>query len=286
MHYPPSPILTVGMPVYNGGKTLEAAIRSVLDQTERNLEVVISDNGSTDNTSEICQRMASEDSRIRYVRQPEPISPTDNFRFVLHEARAPYFMWAAHDDLRDPDFAEKLIAGLATDPKAILALGDIIQITNGQHLPHALDFVTTGVAPATRLRKAATQQLHHLYGIWKTPVLQKIHWKHVDWWHDTPLMMAASQLGDFIHVPGPRFIYLYNPRPFFGWRKKMVKPSVFEDIGAFSKLLRELVRMIWLAGTTVASVAGLWRGMQAAFFATWKILTQITGFLWRRRPGA
>ncbi len=285
MVYPPSPILTVGMPVYNGGKTLETAIRSVLDQTERNIEVVISDNGSTDDTADICTRLASEDQRIRYMRQPVAISPTDNFRFVLREARAPFFMWAAHDDLRDVDFAETLIAGLQADPKAILALGDIIQITNAVSRPHTLDFVTTGLSPARRLRKAATQQLHHLYGIWKTPALQKIHWKHVDWWHDTPLMMAASQLGDFIHIPGPRFIYLYNPRPFFGWRSKMTKPSLAADVRAFAHLVRELLRMIWLAGTTVASVAGPWRGLQAATFASWKILTQITGFLWRRRPG-
>jgi glycosyltransferase involved in cell wall biosynthesis len=276
------PLLCVGMPVYNGALTLEAAIHSVLAQTMTDLEIVISDNGSTDATPEICHRLAAEDSRIRYIRQSAALSPTDNFRFVLAEAVAPFFMWAAHDDLRSPDTAGTLIAALQRDPAAILAFGDVVQVIDGKEVPLALDFVTTGLGPSQRLRQAAMRQLHHLYGIWRTDALRRVDWRHVDWWHDTPLMMAASMLGDFIYVPGPRFLYQYNPRPFFGWRKKGAAHSLASDLRHFAYYAGQLALMIWLAGWTVSKTAGPWRGLQALFYAAVKIAGQVLGFIWRR----
>ena len=281
------PLLSVGMPVYNGAKTLESAIRSVLDQTLRDLEVVISDNGSIDATPEICRRLAAEDPRIRYVRQTRALSPTDNFRFVLAEAQAPFFMWAAHDDLRDADTAERLVGALQAKAGAVLAFGDLVQAIDGREVPWPLDFETAGLSRSRRLRQGAMRQLHHLYGIWRTEALRRIDWRHVDWWHDTPLMMAAAMLGDFIHVPGPRFIYLYNPRPFFGWRKAGQPSSLAKDLREFAWRAVELGRLVWLSGLTVGRVAGPLRGLEAAAYAAAKIASQIGGYLWRRgrHPG-
>jgi glycosyltransferase involved in cell wall biosynthesis len=270
------------MPVYNGAATLETAVRSVLDQTLHDLEVIISDNMSSDMTPAICRRLAAEDGRIRYFRQEKALSPTDNFRFVRDAARAPFFMWAAHDDTRDPDMAEKLVVALEAQPNAVLAFGDILQIENGVAKPHALAFDTVGLGSGQRLRANAWRQLHHLYGVWRMDALRRIDWKHVDWWHDTPLMMAASQLGDFIHVPGPRFIYLYNPRPFFGWRAKQAHPTLAGDLRAFGARAGELGRLIWVTYGTVAKVAGPIRGLEATAYVALKVTGQITGFAWRR----
>jgi glycosyltransferase involved in cell wall biosynthesis len=272
------------MPVYNGAATLETAVRSVLDQTMRDLEVVISDNMSTDATPEICRRLAAEDPRIRYVRQQTALSPTDNFRFVRDAARAPFFMWAAHDDTRDLDTAEKLVAALQVQPGAVLAFGDLLQVEGGEAKPHPLAFETAGLSASQRLRANAWRQLHHLYGVWRTDALRRIDWKHVDWWHDTPLMMAASLLGDFIHVPGPRFVYLYNPRPFFGWRQKQTTATFAGDIRAFGVRAGELGSLIWLTYGTVAKVAGPLRGLEATAYVALKVLGQIAGFIWRRLP--
>jgi glycosyltransferase involved in cell wall biosynthesis len=276
------PRLSVGMPVYNGALTLEAAIRSVLTQTMADLEIIISDNGSTDTTPEICRRLAAEDRRIRYIRQPAALSPTDNFRFVLAEAAAPFFMWAAHDDLRSADTAELLIAALDRDPAAILAFGEVVQVIDGKEVPLALDFVTTGLGKSQRLKQAAMRQLHHLYGIWRTEALRRVDWRHVDWWHDTPLMMAASMLGDFIQAPGPRFLYQYNPRPFFGWRRRSAVNSLMNDVRNLAYYTGQLLLMIGLAGWTVGKVAGPLHGLQAGFYAALKITGQIAGYIWRR----
>jgi len=101
------PLVSIGMPVYNGADVLEQAIESVLSQTFHDFELIISDNASSDRTEEICRRYAAEDSRVCYVRQPRNIGAEQNFVFVMESARTPFFMWAAADDIRCPEFVEK-----------------------------------------------------------------------------------------------------------------------------------------------------------------------------------
>jgi glycosyltransferase involved in cell wall biosynthesis len=90
--------VSIGMPVYNGEKYIREALDSLLSQTFTDFELIISDNASTDDTSKICQEYANRDSRIRYIRQAANIGANANFEFVLMQAIAELFMWAACDD--------------------------------------------------------------------------------------------------------------------------------------------------------------------------------------------
>lgn len=98
--------VSVGMPVYNGGQYLRSALESALSQSFRDIELIISDNASTDNTESICREYAAKDARIKYVRQSVNIGPYANFKFVLDEAKGEYFIWAACDDVRSNNFIE------------------------------------------------------------------------------------------------------------------------------------------------------------------------------------
>lgn len=100
------PIVTIGLPVYNGEQTLRPALESLLNQSFANFELIISDNASTDGTELICREYAERDQRIRYVRQEENLGAAANFKYVLDAARGEYFMWAACDDTRSPDCVE------------------------------------------------------------------------------------------------------------------------------------------------------------------------------------
>ena len=60
--------VSIGLPVYNGAVWLSEAIDSLLAQTYGDFELIISDNGSTDDTQEICEQYAARDKRIRYER--------------------------------------------------------------------------------------------------------------------------------------------------------------------------------------------------------------------------
>jgi glycosyltransferase involved in cell wall biosynthesis len=275
----PRPRVSVGVPVYNGANGLAAALEGLCNQTLRDIEIVVSDNGSTDATAEICRRFTDSDARIRYVRQPAPIPVTDNFNFVLRAARARYFMWAAHDDLRDPDFIERLAAALDRSPNAILAFGDIVELCDGEARSLQLDFANVGQSAAMRLRQAALFQLHHLYGLWRTDKLRSIPWRHNDWWHDTPLMMAATMLGDFVHVPGVIFRYRYNRHPFFDWQRRLGLAGRLDDVAALCRRFASLAGLVWFSGTAVAQVAGPGHGLLAGYYGAQKVLRQIGGYV-------
>ncbi len=110
------PRVTIGVPVYNGAATIARALDSVLNQSFGDFELIISDNGSTDHTAEICEAYKAKDLRVRYIRQPCNLGPAANFRFLVDAAQAPYFLWAACDDIRSPDFIEENVRFLDAHP--------------------------------------------------------------------------------------------------------------------------------------------------------------------------
>jgi len=115
------PAVGIGMPVYNAEEYLSATIGAILAQDFRDFELIISDNASTDRSAEICESFARQDSRVRFVRQPSNRGATVNFRFVLDQSRAPFFMWAAADDVRSRDFLTQTVAVLQSRPDVIAA---------------------------------------------------------------------------------------------------------------------------------------------------------------------
>ena len=108
------PILSVGMPVYNGELFLREALDSLLAQSFSNFELIISDNASSDVTEAICLDYQKIDKRIRYIRQAENIGALANFQVVLNESSGQYFMWAACDDKWDSCWIELLYEKLVT----------------------------------------------------------------------------------------------------------------------------------------------------------------------------
>lgn len=106
---PKKPAVSIGMPVFNGEKYIRKAIDSLLAQIFSDFELIISDNASTDGTAAICREYAANDSRIRYIRQPENIGAENNFKYVLRESVGEYFMWAACDDSWSPDWISSIV---------------------------------------------------------------------------------------------------------------------------------------------------------------------------------
>lgn len=105
-----TPSVSIGMPVYNGGKYIFDAISTLLSQTYHDFELVVSDNASTDETRQICESLARKDGRIRYIRQEINLGVGKNFEYVLDHSVGTYFMWAAHDDMWSPNWLEVLVS--------------------------------------------------------------------------------------------------------------------------------------------------------------------------------
>lgn len=114
------PRVSTGIPVYNGENFLEACLDSLLNQTFKDFEIVISDNASTDRTREICERYAAKDPRVRYYRNETNLGPGPNYNKVVHLSRGEYFKWTAHDDLHTPDYLEKCLDVLDRHSEVVL----------------------------------------------------------------------------------------------------------------------------------------------------------------------
>lgn len=274
----PTPRLSIGVPVHNGAATLEAALRSLVEQTLDGIEIIISDNASTDGTAAICAAFAAREPRIAVHRQERLVDAYDNFAFVLARAKAPFFMWAAHDDTRDRDFAARLVAALEAEPGAILAFGDVAEITAAGLQPLPFVFDTRGLAPFRKFLLTARQlEGFQYYGVWRTAMLRRIPLIELQFGPDKAILMAAAALGDFIHVPGTRHHWHRSSRRALGWPRR----GPLYDLYRYADLAWAVWLNLWTTGRSTSRVAGRWRGVQAFAAAT----TQILAVAGRRMRG-
>ena len=122
------PLVSIGLPVYNGELFLKEAIDSLLKQSFTNFEIVISDNASTDRTEQICKDYSKQDKRIRYYRSPQNKGAAWNFNRTFELATGQYFKWAAHDDFCAPTYLESCIKVLDSDPSIVLCHAETVLI--------------------------------------------------------------------------------------------------------------------------------------------------------------
>jgi GT2 family glycosyltransferase len=211
------PLVSLGVPVYNGELHLEAAIRALQEQTWRRLEILISDNASTDATEAICRRLAAADPRIRYVRQPANLGAARNFDFVAREARGELFAWCAHDDLRLPDYVAACAAELERRPEAVLCNSALAFLDERGRIRRDWadsNFETRGMTRPER----AERLIDHIdwadnYGLIRREALLKVLPVEAAWGGDVVLSMKLLMLGDFAKVNETLFHYRVRSRP-------------------------------------------------------------------------
>lgn len=270
------PLVTVGMPIRNGGEFLDAALHSILSQTYKNLQVLVSDNCSDDQTAATIEKYRQRDPRLVLVRQQVPLKAIDNFWFVLGRAEGEFFMWAAHDDVHSTDYVERLVDALVGDAYALLAFGDLFITGSGDKpVPKPYNFATAGLGWVKRMRKAAFTQSFHIYGVWRTRELRRIPLPANSWWQDLAILLAAARLGQCKYVAGPRFYYYEAP-------KTNLQRVQYQDHKARFNLVAGVLGLIGAAYSVVKKVGGVVPGLYAAYLVTEKQLRGLPGFLWRR----
>ena len=126
-----TPVVSIGLPVYDGERYLEAGARSILAQGFEDFELIVVDNASTDATPEIARALAAEDPRVSYHRNETNVGAPANFNRAFDLARGRYFKWAAHDDWLAPDFLERTVAVLDADPGCVLSHSRVDVIDEG-----------------------------------------------------------------------------------------------------------------------------------------------------------
>jgi glycosyltransferase involved in cell wall biosynthesis len=270
------PLVSIGMPIRNGASTLVVALESVLAQDYQNLEILISDNCSTDETQAICLKYAQKDKRIKYYKQEGLLTSLENFRYVLDNVGGDFFMWAADDDWRESGYISKLLGGMRDKPEVILSFGDVY-ITDdldkdGEKKSFPFDSQNKSVL--ARMRKSAHIQCYHIYGVWRTHLLRGIPFNEISWWPDMPIMIAASSLGEFKYVEGVKFKYRECMRSneesaqYLSYRKGVDKLRVF--------------RLVWLAFKACNRVSSTLTAIFGALFVIEKQL-KVVMFVIKRK---
>lgn len=106
------PLVSIVVPTYNGERFLRPALRSALEQSHRNIEVVVGDDASTDRTPEILAAVAASDPRVRVIRHEANLGALDNWSYVLDAARGEYVKFLLHDDVLATDCVRDLLRGM------------------------------------------------------------------------------------------------------------------------------------------------------------------------------
>lgn len=122
-------LVSIGLPVYNGAATLDRVLRCLVDQSYPNIEIIISDNASTDETPSICKQYVDKYGSIVYHRQDYNIGGAKNFQFVLNQSNGKYFHWAAADDIKSKDFISECVS-LLEGSSSIVAVAPRDQLAN------------------------------------------------------------------------------------------------------------------------------------------------------------
>lgn len=209
------PRVSIGLPVYNGERYLKEAVDSILAQTFTEFELIISDNASTDATAEISQAYAARDPRIRYHRNAANLGAARNYNLAFEMAAAPYFKWAAHDDVCAPDFLQRCVEALDRDPGVVLAHPRTTHIDeNG--LAQGRDEIrlaTAALRPSERFRDLILidHWCFQVFGVMRTEVLARTPLIAAHAAADRTLLARLGLLGRFYEAPDYLFLRRKHP---------------------------------------------------------------------------
>lgn len=199
------PRVSIGLAVRNGEQFLEDAIDSILAQTYRDFELIISDNASTDRTEEICRRYASLDARIRYQRNLANIGGANNENLTFKMARGEYFRWAAHDDVCAPTLIERCVEALDRRPEVILCYAKTILINDQGMVIREDNTGNKASSPRAHQRFSAVARARdycgETYGLMRSAVLRRTQLQKNYTGSDRTLLAELSLYGQFHEVP-------------------------------------------------------------------------------------
>lgn len=206
------PLVTVGVPVYNGARFLDQTLQALADQDLADIEVIISDNGSTDATVAIAEEYVQADPRFRIMRSKANRGVPWNWNQVLGQARAPFFMWNAADDVVRPTHLARCRQALLDTPEASIAfsrvvLVDVDDVVVGEMDDDGLDFV--GRSPSQRVDHFLDRHVYQVIGfggVMRTPTIRAMGGLPGYYGGDVALGVAMAMREPWVQVPEQLFL--------------------------------------------------------------------------------
>jgi glycosyltransferase involved in cell wall biosynthesis len=200
------------LPVFNGENFIRETLQSILTQTFADFELIISDNASTDGTSEICLEVCSRDARARYFRADRNRGLAWNFNRAFHLARGRYVAWIGHDDVMAPDYIARSVELLEQHPDIVLCFPDAQYLDeNGNTVD--VDLRNPGAAntPSERFLGALFGPCDPIFGVMRRETLKqtRLHAPYPD--SDRTLLAEMALRGKFLLMPERLFQRRMHP---------------------------------------------------------------------------
>lgn len=203
------PRVTVGVPVYNGARTISEALHALLNQTYRDTEFLVSDNASTDATADIVREIAHADPRVRLVVQPCNMGANGNYSYVAKHARGEFLKWSSASDWCAPTFIERCVETLDANPDAVVAVPRtrFFEGSRDNATDSKGDIAILGDRPSVRLMDwyERTTWNNALNGLIRLDALRKTALVPPYMGSDTVLMGHLALLGRIVLVDEPLF---------------------------------------------------------------------------------
>ncbi|WP_277209481.1 glycosyltransferase family 2 protein [Isoptericola croceus] len=209
---PPHPVVTVGVPVRNGEEFLERALRALQGQELTDIEVLVADNASTDDTRKIAEMVAAEDSRFRYLGADSNGGIPWNWNRLLAHARAPYFMWNSADDIVLPTHLSSCVRALESHPDATIAFSRVVLSDSDDKVVGSLDdegIDFLSLRPSARVGLFFERQVWQVIGfggVFRTETLRGLGGLPDYWGGDFGLAVAMALRAPWVQVPEIGFI--------------------------------------------------------------------------------
>ena len=214
------PKISIGIPVYNGEKYLELAIDSLIKQTFKDFEIIISDNASTDRTEEICRAYQAQDNRVSYHRNSVNIGAAENYKTVFRLAKGQFFKWMAHDDRCSANYLEECVRVLEEDPDIVMSFPRFVLIDDRDRVFPKTDehtyltsdnrIITTNiprnfmsVRPSDRYWEILykTTECYEFFGLARREIIEQTSQHDAFYGSDKVLLCELAMMGKIKEVP-------------------------------------------------------------------------------------
>jgi glycosyltransferase involved in cell wall biosynthesis len=239
-----TPLVSIGMPVYNAAHSLRSALESLLAQDYKNFELIVSDNRSTDSTQEICLDHAAKDKRIRYHRNKTNIGIINNFNKAFELSQGEYFMWAAHDDLKEPNYISSCLKIMEDNPNVILCCSKTLLKPNGNLKELKVNFSTMGMPAFNRFHKILWgTSCASIYGLMRSDVLKQTGLMRNVTGCDNVLLGELSLIGEFYQLPLFLFTQKVRPGSFDKKITTVFEPTLPQEHSRYKTLFIPLIKL-------------------------------------------
>jgi len=254
------PLVSIALPVYNEGKFIQETIESLLAQDYGNFEIIISDNASNDNTSQICESYSRKYSNIKYIRQEKNIGPSENSSFLAKTAKGKYYMLAAGHDKWSANLISQSVQALETNPNANIAFSTPIWIDeNGNFLDkHSGWYDTRGLQAVARFFMVFWGSMNPILGVMRLTDLPKLRKNYDFVGGDLVMLLELAMAGEFLHVTDACFYRRQNrPPEKFYQRVKRYKSKEVRLAKSISKIFPLSKLPLEICNSVLSSKIGL-----------------------------